>query len=138
MTSFDKSAGNMGVLNPEVVNKIREGSNEIGMGRIEDAPQSEYLWMCVNCGRTWKDGKFCSECGTPRPKRFEGWLCSCGNRGTGEFCSACGKPKPAEVCERCGWKPEQGEEPLAYCLECGYVIKKDTTKPVKIPDCQWG
>jgi len=44
----------------------------------------------------------------------------------------------SDVCGRCGWKPEQGAEPLAYCPECGYVIKKDTTKPVKIPDCQWG
>ena len=138
MTSFDKSAGHMGVLNPEVVNKIRERSYEIDMGRIEHAPQSEYLWMCVNCGKTWEGGKFCAECGTPRPKGFEGWLCSCGNRGRGEFCSFCGDAKPDDVCERCGWKPADGMKPLDFCPECGYVIKKDKAKPVKIPGCQWG
>ena len=138
MTSFDKSAEKMGVLNPEVVNIFREGGNKVGMGRIEDAPQSEYLWMCTNCGKSWKDGKFCSECGAPRPKGFEGWLCSCGSREQGDFCSVCGNPKPVDVCGRCGWKPKQGAEPLAYCPECGYVIKKDKSKPVKIPDCQWG
>ena len=128
----------MGIINPEIERKIREGKYVIGMGRIENAPLSESLWMCVNCGKTWKSGKFCANCGAPKPKGFEGWVCTCGNRGRGEFCSACGAPRPSNVCEQCGWKPAHGMEDPAFCPECGYVIRKDKSISVKTPDCQWG
>lgn len=47
-------------------------------------------WTCA-CGNL-NTGKFCSECGSPRPS--EEWICSCGNVNKGKFCSECGKPRP--------------------------------------------
>ncbi len=46
-------------------------------------------WTC-SCG-TVNTGKFCSECGNPRPAA--NWVCSCGTVNTGKFCSECGKPR---------------------------------------------
>lgn len=45
-------------------------------------------WTC-SCG-TANAGKFCSNCGSPRPAGS--WVCSCGTANTGKFCSNCGKP----------------------------------------------
>ena len=47
-------------------------------------------WTCA-CG-TVNTGKFCSECGKPRPAGE--WICSCGTANSGKFCSECGKPRP--------------------------------------------
>ena len=54
------------------------------------APVSQAEWTC-SCG-TVNKGKFCSECGSPRPAGP--WTCSCGTVNTGKFCSECGKPRP--------------------------------------------
>lgn len=49
-------------------------------------------WTCA-CGHG-NTGKFCSECGSPRPA-FQGtWTCACGHVNQGKFCSECGKPRP--------------------------------------------
>lgn len=47
-------------------------------------------WTCT-CGKTGNAGKFCSECGSPKPD--ENWICACGAVNKGKFCSECGKPK---------------------------------------------
>lgn len=49
-------------------------------------------WTC-SCG-TINSGKFCSECGSPRPAVSGTWTCSCGTVNSGKFCSECGKPRP--------------------------------------------
>lgn len=50
-------------------------------------------WSC-SCGRTGNTGKFCPECGVPRPRKTE-WFCTeCGARNTGKFCSECGTKRP--------------------------------------------
>lgn len=49
------------------------------------------VWTC-SCGAQ-NHGKFCSECGSPRPAPGP-WTCSCGNVNQGKFCSECGKPRP--------------------------------------------
>lgn len=47
-------------------------------------------WTCA-CGMV-NSGKFCSECGSPRPAAGA-WTCSCGTVNSGKFCSECGRPR---------------------------------------------
>ena len=49
------------------------------------------VWTC-SCGAK-NTGKFCSECGTPRPVS-ETWTCECGAVNKGKFCPECGKKRP--------------------------------------------
>ncbi|MDO4538772.1 MAG: SPFH domain-containing protein [Coriobacteriales bacterium] len=77
-------------------------------------------WTCPKCGST-NSGKFCMECGTPKPepKPAGGWTCpKCGSSNTGKFCMECGTPKPAGdgswTCE-CG-TVNKGK----FCANCGH------------------
>lgn len=62
-----------------------------GMAGQMTGTQPDSAWTCPVCG-TSNTGKFCGECGHPRPDTP--WTCSCGNINTGKFCSECGKPRP--------------------------------------------
>ena len=70
-------------------------------------------WTC-ECGQV-NSGKFCSECGKPKPVSAAEWTCECGHVNTGKFCSECGKPAPAAewTCE-CG-QSNKGK----FCSNCG-------------------
>ncbi len=61
------------------------------------APQMQPAgaWTCPNCGTTGLTGKFCGECGTPRPADGP-WTCPvCGTADlTGKFCPNCGSKRP--------------------------------------------
>lgn len=83
-------------------------------------------WTCTGCGHTANTGKFCAECGMPKPQPPAGWDCACGKKGnTGRFCSECGKPQPAAIkgCTSCGWMPKAGESTPKFCPECGKPIQ---------------
>ncbi len=76
-------------------------------------------WKCA-CGAV-SDGKFCPECGSPKP--MDGWTCSCGAVNKGKFCPECGAKKPSGVpqykCDKCGWQPEDPTKAPKFCPECG-------------------
>ena len=78
-------------------------------------------WTC-SCGAV-NIGKFCNECGKPKPIPVLGWTCSCGAVNKGKFCVECGKPKPADAllykCDKCGWEPEDPKNTPKFCPECG-------------------
>jgi membrane protease subunit (stomatin/prohibitin family) len=71
-------------------------------------------WKC-SCG-TENTGKFCTNCGSPKPAPAGSWKCSCGTKNTGKFCTDCGKPKPDDG----KWKCSCGAENTGkFCTECG-------------------
>ena len=89
------------------------------MGEAQAAAPAADTWKC-SCGAE-NSGKFCPECGTPKPA--DGWKCSCGSVNKGKFCSECGAKKPAGAplyrCDKCGWEPEDPTNPPKFCPECG-------------------
>lgn len=59
----------------------------------------------------------------PAPAPQNQWICSCGTGNKGKFCMECGLPKPAGAplyrCDKCGWEPEDPHNPPKFCPECG-------------------
>ena len=117
------------------------GSNIQGlyeMGRQQSgaagqvSQRSEGEWTC-SCGAVGNTGKFCIECGAPKPSASKGWTCSCGAVNKGKFCSECGKPKPVGVpqykCDKCGWEPEDPAKPPKFCPECGDLFDEGDIQP---------
>ena len=104
--------GNMSANNQEL---IRQQQAEKKAAEEKAAAQKANAWTCA-CGAT-NTGKFCAECGAPKPAPTGTWTCACGAVNTGKFCSECGAPKPADgkwICPECG-KENTGK----FCADCG-------------------
>lgn len=117
-------AGFMGVNMAQQAGGLN-AQNLFAMGQqsaqnASDKSVNKNEWKCV-CGAV-NNGKFCAECGTAKPSE-SGWTCACGNVNKGKFCEECGKPKPVGAllykCDKCGWEPENPENPPKFCPECG-------------------
>ena len=94
--------------------------NLFAMGQQQQAAQQQAAasaangWQC-SCG-TQNTGKFCIECGKPKPAPQGSWQCSCGTQNTGKFCIECGKPKPQSDSWTCSCGTENKGK---FCIECG-------------------
>lgn len=84
-------ASNAGGVNPsELFAMARNDPSQRSAQQEVQSPVQQDSWVC-SCGNVNK-GKFCSECGNPRPSGP--WVCSCGTGNKGKFCSECGRPRP--------------------------------------------
>lgn len=84
-------ASNAGGVNPsELFAMARNDPSQRSAQQVAQSPVQQESWVC-SCGNVNK-GKFCSECGNPRPSGP--WVCSCGTVNKGKFCSECGRPRP--------------------------------------------
>ena len=93
--------------------KSREGTAGVSAEAGAETVGTRGSWIC-QCG-TENTGKFCSECGRPRPEKIS-WTCQCGTENTGKFCSECGRPRP----EKISWICQCGTENTGkFCSECG-------------------
>ena len=113
------AAGNLeGVLNPNQ-SAIKNPSTS-SMASTSDSANNKG-WTCTCGHKNADDAKFCSHCGNKRIQ--EGiWTCTCGEENKGKFCTECGKPKPSSMrykCNNCGWIPDDPQNPPKFCPSCG-------------------
>ena len=113
-------AGGMGA-NVASLFEMSGQQNQTAAAAAPAAPADS--WTCAKCGAV-ATGKFCPECGAPKPAPANAWVCTkCGTENKGKFCSNCGEKKPADAplykCDKCGWEPEDPSNPPKFCPECG-------------------
>ena len=88
-------AGFMGI--GEMMNMSAPSVNPNKENSPERDDVSSPKWVC-SCGYSDNSGKFCCNCGNPRPAAEDPEMWTCPDCKTecnkGNFCAACGKPRP--------------------------------------------
>lgn len=112
----------MGMVGNAMGGGFNAAQNFYNMGTQMQRPApAAQGWQCA-CG-TLAEGKFCPECGSPKPADDGSWTCACGTNNKGKFCSECGAKKPAGIpqyqCDKCGWQPADPTKAPRFCPECG-------------------
>ena len=104
-------AGQAGGMNAQ--NLFAMGQQQAAQQPVQQAAPAGCTCSCGHGGNT---GKFCAECGQPKPAPAGEWKCACGAVNTGKFCAECGQPKPAsdEWTCACG-TVNKGK----FCANCG-------------------
>lgn len=116
-------AGAMGAIGAGMGMQVNHQTQQgMGVQGTQTAPGAVTLGWTCSCGQTDNKGKFCTNCGQPKPAQA-GWTCSCGAVNQGKFCMNCGSKKPEGAplfkCDKCGWEPEDPAHPPKFCPECG-------------------
>ena len=117
------AGGGMNAQNLFAMGQQQQAARQQQQPQVEPPRDADGMerWKC-SCGAVVA-GKFCPECGSPKPVDSDGWTCSCGTVNKGRFCQNCGAKKPEGVpqykCDKCGWEPEDPTHPPKFCPECG-------------------
>ena len=118
-------AGQAGGMNTQNLYAMGQQQQTQHQQQAPIAPPVQDEWSC-SCGHAGNTGKFCLECGAPKPAPVEGWTCPCGTVNRGKFCHECGCKKPADAplyaCDKCGWLPPDPKNTPKFCPECGDVF----------------
>ncbi len=115
------AGGGMNAQDLFAMGQQRQVQQQASSAAAPAAAPAAGAWTC-KCGAT-ATGRFCPECGSPKPADTDGWTCACGAVNKGKFCQNCGAKKPAGAplyrCDKCGWQPEDPAHPPRFCPECG-------------------
>lgn len=87
---YEWRANLQGLYNQGAEKRQQEEQARQMAAQEQSAQQQTGSWTC-SCG-TLNEGKFCMNCGSPKPQAPENWICSCGAVNHGKFCTNCGKP----------------------------------------------